>query len=74
MNILRTRQVIEATGLSRSSLWRYERDSRFPRRLRLGPNAVGWLESEIEEWLKSRPRGMTGFECDATAEAGPEAA
>jgi predicted DNA-binding transcriptional regulator AlpA len=31
-----------------------ERDGKFPKRRRLSANAVGWLESEINNWLESR--------------------
>jgi prophage regulatory protein len=51
MKILRLNQVIEMTGLSRSSIYRHG-----PARRQVGPNAVGWLESDILEWMQSRPR------------------
>ena len=57
MKILRTPEVIELTGLSRVTLWRLERQGKFPTRLRLSANAIGWREDEVIEWLKSRPRG-----------------
>jgi len=60
MNILRTNAVVKATGLSRTTLWRLERRGDFPKRIRLGPNSRGWLQSEIQEWIESRPRGMSG--------------
>ena len=56
MKILRIRNVTEATGLSRTTLWRLERRGDFPRRVRLGPNSIGWIETEVEEWIESRPR------------------
>ncbi len=74
MNILRTHQVMKVTGLSRSTLWRLERRGDFPPRLRLSQNSCGWLAKEIEDWLLSRPRGMTFGESDVVAEPGPEGA
>ena len=56
MKILRVRDVTISTGLSRTTLWRLERRGEFPRRLRLSPNSTGWIESEIEQWIESRPR------------------
>lgn len=53
--LLRLGDVLDRTGLSRTSLWRLEQAGDFPRRRRLGPNMVAWLESEITEWLQSRP-------------------
>ena len=74
MKILRTHQVMKVTGLSRSTLWRLERRGDFPPRLRLSWNSCGWLDSEIQDWLRSRPRGMTGAERDAATHSGAEAA
>ena len=53
--ILRIPDVVERTGLSQTTIWRRERDGEFPRRRRLGENSVGWLESEVDEWLRSCP-------------------
>jgi len=55
MKLLRQKQVIDATGLSRMTIWRLERAGQFPQRRRLGPNAIGWVENEIDEWIASRP-------------------
>ena len=43
-------------GLSRTSRWRLEREGKFPRRVQLSPGRVGWIGSEILNWIKSRPR------------------
>ena len=58
MRILRTNEVIERTGLSRSTLWRLERSGEFPDRIHLGANSVGWVEDEVDTWLKGRRRGL----------------
>jgi hypothetical protein len=38
------------------TLWRRERQNppTFPRRIKLGPNSVGWLAEEIDEWIEDR--------------------
>ena len=54
MRILRTKTVVERVGYCRSHLWRLERDGRFPRKIQLGPNSVGYVESEIDEWIAAR--------------------
>jgi prophage regulatory protein len=56
--ILREREVAQLTHRSRVSRWRDERAGRFPRRVRIGPNAVGWFADEIPAWLETRPRGI----------------
>ena len=39
---------------SKVHLWRLEREGKFPKRVRLGENRHGWLESEIDDWLLER--------------------
>ena len=58
MKILRIPEVIKLTGLSRATIWRLERKGKFPSRLYLSENAIGWHEDDIREWIASRPRGM----------------
>ena len=53
--MLRVADVIDRTGLSRTTIWRKVRASAFPPPLRLGENSVGWPEAVINEWLDSRP-------------------
>ena len=35
-------------------VWRLERDGKFPKRVKLGASRVGWLHSEIMDWIASR--------------------
>ena len=58
--IVRISELCKLTGLSRSMV--YEKtnpssayyDPTFPCRIHLGARAVGFLESDIEAWIKSR--------------------
>jgi len=52
--ILRLKEVIQKTGLSRSSIYQFMKDGEFPKSIELGARAVGWLESEIDLWVKRR--------------------
>ena len=51
INILRRGRVQERTGLSRSTIYDRIKDGTFPKPIQLGPRSVGWVESEIEDWL-----------------------
>ncbi len=56
--IMRIAEVIEVTGLSRSTLRREEIEGRFPQRMRLTPGpkgAVGWKEAHVLRWIQARP-------------------
>ena len=47
-------QVRHLIPYSDSQIYRLEQQDRFPRRLRIGPNRVAWLEDEISNWLQQR--------------------
>ena len=49
--ILRLPNVLDRTGLSRSTVYQRVSEGRFPRPVSLGDRAVGWVESDIEEWI-----------------------
>ena len=51
---LRLPEVMARTGLSRSTIYVRLAQGRFPRPVSLGGRAVGWIESEIEEWCRQR--------------------
>ena len=52
--ILRRPQVQQRTGLSRSTWYQYIKDGEFPKSIALGPRSVGWLESDISDWIAER--------------------
>ncbi len=54
MNILRLNAVLQRTGLSRTSIYRAVSNHKFPRPIKLGPRATGWIETEIDEWLEQK--------------------
>lgn len=54
--IYRFHEIREATGLSRVTIWRLERAGKFPQRIKLGDNSVGWFVSEVHQWIENRPR------------------
>lgn len=53
--ILRLRDCLEMTGLSRSTWHRkIKEDPTFPKPVRLGESAVGWIEAEVQDWIEAR--------------------
>ena len=54
MRFLRLPDVKNRTGLSRSSIYAHIKKGTFPLYIHLGARSVGWLESEINEWISAR--------------------
>ena len=52
---VRMPEVISRTGLSRSHIYKLQSSGTFPKSISLcGGRAVGWLDSEIDEWMEYR--------------------
>jgi len=52
--LLRLPEVQHRVGLRRSEIYRRVRLGAFPRPIRLGTNAVAWLESDLDAWVAQR--------------------
>jgi prophage regulatory protein len=51
ISILRLPAVKARTGLSRSTIYLRISEGSFPRPVSLGGRAVGWVETEVNDWL-----------------------
>ncbi len=58
---IRRPEVEERTSLKDPQMWREEKAGRFPKRHRLTNRTVGWLKSEIDAWMQSRPTSAGEF-------------
>lgn len=58
--ILRLPIVKSRTGLSRSTLYLLMSEGKFPKPLPLGTRAVGWLESDVQDWVEHRIKARNG--------------
>jgi prophage regulatory protein len=52
--ILKLPEVSQRTSLSRSHLYSLIAEGAFPKQVRLGTRAVGWLESEVDSFIAAR--------------------
>lgn len=66
LRVLREKDRFRLTGLSRVQVWRLEREGRFPKRIQLGTNSVGWLASEPDAWIAAKAKARTA---SSTSEA-----
>ena len=53
-SILRLPDVMQRTGLKRSTIYLRIQEGTFPKQIDLGIRCAGWLESEINAWIASR--------------------
>ena len=54
LSIIRRKRVEARTGLGRSSIYQGVANGTFPKPVKLGARAVGWVESEIDAWLAAQ--------------------
>ena len=66
VTFLRLPDVKALTGLSKTSLYSLIREQDFPAPVRLGPRAVAWVQSEVNQWAADRVR-TSRFVGDAAA-------
>jgi prophage regulatory protein len=63
MAFLRLAQVLQETGLSKSTVYDLVKRGDFPSAVRLADKAVGWIDTEVKAWQEdrikaSRPQGL----------------
>jgi prophage regulatory protein len=52
--IIRPKELAEMLGLSIPTIYRMYNDGQLPSKVKISSHAVGWLRSDIEEWLLLR--------------------
>jgi prophage regulatory protein len=52
--VIRKPELFSKIGLSDATIWRMEKAGRFPVRIKLGGNSVGWFVNEIDDWLAKK--------------------
>lgn len=54
MRIIRLKEVIDSTGLARSTIYKYIGEGAFPKPVSLGDRSVGWVDTEVHDWILAR--------------------
>lgn len=52
--ILRLPTILEITQVSRSTIYQWCAEGRFPKPYSLGSRSVGWRSADVQAWLESR--------------------
>ena len=53
--LLRKADIVERTGLSYATIYNMMKAGTFPQSRRAGKQAVGWIESEVTDWIRNLP-------------------
>ena len=51
--ILKQSEVCRITTLCREQIWKLEKEDKFPKRVRLSVNRIGWRKSDIDKYVAS---------------------
>lgn len=54
IHMLRMPEVIQQTGLSRSTIYALMADGKFPRQIKVSENTAAWLAHEVDAYLQDR--------------------
>ena len=57
--MMRLPEVLEVTGLSHATIWRWVKSGDFPAPVKLGSlrtRSIGWRFSDVQRWFDSRER------------------
>ena len=58
---LRMEEVLEKTGVTRKTIYRWQEKGLFPKSIKTGPNSIRFLQSEVNKWM---------LQCIANRESG----
>ena len=58
-DLLKIKEVIKMTSLSRATIYKYIADDSFPKPVSLGSKAVAWLADEVESWIMEKIENRT---------------
>ncbi len=54
IRLIRLKEVMAMTGLSRSYVYQLIGEGYFPKSISLGVRAVAWVQSEVQQWIDRR--------------------
>ena len=51
---LRLATVLDVTGATEPTIYRWIANGEFPKSIKIGPRATAWLEDEVADWQRAR--------------------
>lgn len=53
-SFIKLHDVKSMTGLSRSSIYKFITEGKFPTQVKLSDRAVAWVLSDVQKWMEDR--------------------
>ena len=60
MKFMRQPAVEDTSGLSGSTIWQRVQEGTFPAPIKIGAQAVGWIDLEVNEWMEQMIEASRG--------------
>jgi prophage regulatory protein len=57
--LLRLPEVMEITGLPKSTIYHYIKEGKFPPQIKIGLRSVGWRDDHINKWIDNLSGGQS---------------
>jgi len=54
LRLIRLPEVIDRVGLSRSTIYMFMQQGKFPKSIKLGSRAVAWNTEDIDAWIQEK--------------------
>lgn len=52
------REVLDITGKTRPTVYRWGEEGRFPKRVQLGEASIGFPKNEVDQWVADKIRHL----------------
>ena len=50
--LMKLEEVMHLTGLSKSSIYQFIADEKFPAQVKIGGRSVAWIQEEVIDWIE----------------------
>jgi prophage regulatory protein len=57
LRFIRLSEAMRITGLRKTTMYQLQANGEFPQRVQITAHCVGWIESEIQQWISERADG-----------------
>ena len=54
MRLIKLKEVMDRTGMAKSTIYKYMDEGSFPKNVKLGVRSVAWVEAEIDKWIMEK--------------------